>query len=50
MSHRPATSKGTLAVRTPRRPKVDVGAQGQLPRRTAVLLLVDFINPLDFPG
>jgi nicotinamidase-related amidase len=39
-----------LAVRTPRRPKADVGTAGQLPRSAAVLLLVDFINPLEFPG
>lgn len=38
-----------LKVRTPRRPKADTGDQGTLPRSPTVLLVVDVINPLEFP-
>ena len=38
-----------LTVRAPRRPKADTGDQGTLPRSPTVLLLVDVINPLEFP-
>ena len=38
-----------LKVHTPRRPKADTGDRGTLPRSPTVLLLVDVINPLEFP-
>jgi len=38
-----------LRVRAPRRPKADTGDHGTLPRSPTVLLLVDVINPFDFP-
>jgi nicotinamidase-related amidase len=45
------TAARPLDVRTPRRPEFHLDASGQkLPRSATVLLLVDFINPLDFPG
>lgn len=41
----------TLQTRTPKRPAFSVDGQGtRLPRSGAVLLLVDFINPLSFSG
>ena len=39
-----------LAVRRPKRPTANIGSQGHLPHSSTVLLLIDFINPLDFPG
>jgi nicotinamidase-related amidase len=38
-----------LKVRTPRRPKADTGDRGTLPHSPTVLLLVDVINPFEFP-
>lgn len=38
-----------LALRPPRRPALDLGGAGNLPRSPTVLLLVDYVNPLDFP-
>lgn len=47
-----SADKPTLAVRAPRRPTAPIGTgQGAaLPRSPTVLLLVDFINPLQFDG
>ena len=45
-----AAGSRTLAVRPPRRPELAVGADACLPRSGTVLVVVDFINPLDFPG
>ncbi|MCL4183245.1 MAG: cysteine hydrolase [Burkholderiaceae bacterium] len=40
-----------LKARPPSRPKLALGnAAGTLPRSPVVLLLVDFVNPLDFDG
>lgn len=45
------TAAKQLAVHPPHRPDFHLDAAGhKLPRSAAVLLLVDFINPLDFPG
>lgn len=42
---------GPLRTRAPRRPAFKVDARGvTLPRSRAVLLLIDYINPLQFPG
>ncbi len=42
---------GTLQTRAPKRPAFSIDGGGtRLPRSTVVLLLVDFINPLAFPG
>jgi nicotinamidase-related amidase len=38
-----------LKVRTPRRPRADTGDGGTLPHSPTVLLLVDVINPFEFP-
>lgn len=43
------TTPRPLQVRTPRRPKADTGDRGTLPRSPTVLLLVDVINPFEFP-
>jgi nicotinamidase-related amidase len=45
----PSASRQTLKVAPPRRPRADTGDHGTLPRSTLVLLLVDVINPLEFP-
>jgi nicotinamidase-related amidase len=42
--------KPRLGMRSPRRPAVRMGEDQALPRSPTVLLLVDVINPLDFPG
>lgn len=39
-----------LKAEPPKRPSLAVGAQATLPRSSTVLLLVDVINPLQFPG
>jgi len=39
-----------LKAEPPKRPSLEVGAKGNLPRSSTVLLLVDVINPLQFPG
>lgn len=39
----------TLAVGPPARPRSRIGAAGELPHSETVLLLVDVINPLEFP-
>jgi nicotinamidase-related amidase len=39
-----------LEVHVPRAPPTPTGPRGELPRSTTVLLLVDVINPFDFPG
>lgn len=44
-----ATRKSPLAVRPPQRPRLTIGAHGELARSPTVLLLIDFINPLEFP-
>jgi len=41
---------GQLHVSTPVRPRMAVGAKAHLKHSPSVLLLVDVINPLDFPG
>jgi nicotinamidase-related amidase len=43
------TRRSPLAMRPPRRPPLTIGAHGELPRSPTVLLLIDFINPLEFP-
>ncbi len=47
--HAMPTQPKPLKVRPPRRPQADTGDQGTLPRSPTVLLLVDVINPLEFP-
>ena len=37
-----------LAVQPPRQPRARIGGREQLPRSKTVLLLVDFVNPMDF--
>lgn len=44
-----ATRKSPLSVRPPERPPLTIGAKGALARSPTVLLLIDFINPLEFP-
>lgn len=43
-----STQLSTLSIAPPRRPRADVG-KTRLPRSETVLLLVDFINPMEFP-
>jgi len=50
MPSRAPTEAIPLSVRRPKRPAADIGSQGHLPHSSTVLLLIDFINPLDFPG
>src|SRR5262245_46619597 len=38
-----------MKVKPPRRPGMGIGNRGTLPHSSTVLLLVDFINPLEFP-
>ncbi len=48
---RAGNAKATLKTRTPARPPFKLDAGGvRLPRSPTVLVLVDFINPLDFAG
>jgi nicotinamidase-related amidase len=45
------STRSTLQTRPPKRPAFAVDGSGtRLPRSAVVLLLVDFINPLAFPG
>lgn len=44
-----STARQTLKLKTPSRPAADIGEGTGLPRSPVVLLLVDFINPLEFP-
>lgn len=39
-----------LAVQPPRQPRARLGGPAQLATSETVLLLVDFINPMEFPG
>jgi len=48
-THLSHSSSQALKARPPKRPKSRIGG-GSLPKSATVLLLVDFINPLDFPG
>lgn len=51
MTRARSQSTGTLQTRTPKRPSFSVDGSGtRLPRSATVLVLVDFINPLAFPG
>jgi nicotinamidase-related amidase len=44
-----ATAKAPLTMRAPGRPALTIGAHGELPHSPTVLLLIDFINPFEFP-
>jgi nicotinamidase-related amidase len=44
-----AGGKVTLSMRPPRRPSLRIGRHGELPHSPTVLLLIDFINPFEFP-
>jgi nicotinamidase-related amidase len=44
-----AARKSPLSMRSPARPSLTIGAHGELARSPTVLLLIDFINPLEFP-
>jgi nicotinamidase-related amidase len=44
-----STARQPLKVKTPSRPAANIGDGNGLPHSPSVLLLVDFINPLEFP-
>jgi hypothetical protein len=50
MPTRPPPDAVPLPVRRSKRPTANMGSQARLPHSSTVVLLIDFINPLDFPG
>jgi nicotinamidase-related amidase len=44
-----AAHRNPLVMHAPQRPPLTIGTRGELPHSPTVLVLIDFINPLEFP-